>query len=394
VVALAAASCGPDFHVLGDPSVPIDLELATGVPRTRVAGPAGVAPAVVDTGSPLSALAVPEVGCDAATMLALRSASAPDRLRLGLPDLHPACLATGSSVVGGDLLARFETVFAGDLMGCPDPLGCLQLFSQEVESTRQLAQRGYAVLPFLLLGGGKRIDERGRTLTYTATRVPLRACLDPPATWSASTPAAALGLDATLLVATGVAPLVLSAASSTRMGRPPAGPGAPITLPGGDAATATAIGPTLARLALVGQTLSQSRDPGACADLQRSRCLNQSPPPPAGFCDALVLPEDARDNDSDAEPYVMFEGPLDVAILADDVPYVVAAREEVRPRLADVDGLLGATLLRRLLELRIDYPGVPGDDLDSGPKVIARCPPPAAPPAPQPSCTVQVRHPK
>jgi hypothetical protein len=385
---LALAACTPDFRVVGDPAVAVDLNVATGGPRALIGASDAIVPAPLDTGSPLSVLGS-DASCGPGAPVVVRSAAVPDRVRLIFPDLNPACAAEGGSILGGDLLARYEVVFPAQRSAlCPTLLGCIQLFANEIQSTGDLGGEGYAVLPFRLLGGGSYADDRGRVLRYSASRVPLRVCVNPPALYDPTTAPDALGRDVTLLLATGVPPLTLGTAAADRVGLSPQPGGIPIslTLPGAaDATTAIPIQP-LARLALVGQTLTGDADPGPCAELQRARCL--ALPHSHTSCDELVLHGDPVDNDTDAEPFVILEGPLPLVNIPDETPYLQGARAEVRPRIADVDGTIGGGVLSRLDEMRIDYLGVTADDVDSGPRLIVRCP------APEPSCILQIRHPK
>ena len=64
---------------------------------------------------------------------------------------------------------------------------------------------------------------------------------------------------------------------------------------------------------------------------------------------------------------------LPVLVVADDEPLLQALRDELRPGIADVDGLLGASLLGALV-VDVDYPRA---------RVILRC---ADPPPPGVSC--------
>src|SRR5262249_3483853 len=121
----------------------------------------------------------------------------------------------GDTVVGGDLLSHYEAIFAGDRCGNMGALNCLQLAPQEVESTLALGQESlpFAVLSFRLLGGGSFTDASGRVRTWPATPVPLRVGINPP-----QNPGDPLGIDATLLVATGREPLTFTENMATRVG--------------------------------------------------------------------------------------------------------------------------------------------------------------------------------
>ena len=394
----ALAGCTPDFRVQGNPTIPLDLDLSTGVPTTRMAGSMGLATATLDTGSPLSGLGM-SWGCSEATAMELHSAAAPDRVRWVFLDEHPVCVAGDSAVVGGDLLARYEVIFASDLsdpgLGCSQPLGCVQLLPGEIEPTRDLGCEGYVTISFRLLGGGTYLDARGRKVDYLPTRVPLRVCVDPPLDYvrdcgrQGDPGCAVLGRDATLLLATGVQPLVVSSTAATRLGLELSGaPPTTLALPGSPAPGVTAT-PTVAidRIAIVGQTVGD-RDPGPCFELQRSRCLAQMDRN-QGLCNQLLVGTDNADNTSDAEGYIVLLDPTPAVTIADETPYLQSARDEVRPRIADADGFLGTQVLTRLPALRIDYRGVSGDEIDTGPRVITRCAPGTQPN----SCQAAVRRP-
>jgi hypothetical protein len=375
-VALLCAACRPDFRVVGDPLQPLDLDMTAFVPTTRARGSVAVVPAIVDTGSPVSTLSF-AAGCQTETALVLNSATSPDLVRWAFPDLHPFCI-DGPSVVGGNLLVNYEAIFAGDLCGNTGALNCLQLAPHEVESTSELSDSSqiggpFAVLSYLLLGGGSFVDSFGRTRTWPATRVPLRACINPPDLYSKDGP---VGYDATLLVATGQQKLAFAESAVPRLGL---APGVPVD-----------------RIVLVGHTLGGAvQDPGPCGELQRIRCLGTTDQylNPSPFCDRLVLTDpDSWDNTADRGAYVVFEGPFDFATISDDDPYLVGAQDEVRPRIAGIDGLLAADLLDRLEQVRVDYIGNTNDSIDGSTRVITRCLPwPIGVP---PTCFVSPRRPK
>jgi hypothetical protein len=379
---VALAACSPDFRVIGDPTVPIDLDVSTGSPHTRLGGTTGVVTAVFDTGSPLSTLAN-AAGCTPTTPLEIHNAGDLDRLRLTFLDQHPLC-GTGDSVLGGDLLARYELVFPA--ARCATRLGCFELLPGEIEPTVALAAEGYATLSFHLLppSGATQLDPALGVVQYPATRVPIRACINPPAAFD---PAATdLGLSANLLLATGIAPLVLGDSARNRLGLaladPPDAPA--LTLPGSDAHVTTMKVTPIDRMALIGQTVVGTANPGPCGELQRARCLLAGAS--LKTCNRPLLPSDEIDNDSDREPFVMLAGPIASVVIADDTPYLQAARNDVRPRVPDADGFLGAEILGRLREVRVDYLGVAGDSVDPGPRMIVQCDPTDS------SCVTSPRH--
>ena len=190
-----------DFHLEGNPYVPVDLGIANGVPQTLLAGTSGTSRATLDTGSPVSLLAS-EAGCDPATPLRVLGTLPPSPTRLVFADLHPACATGGLSLLGGDVLARYEVLFEHDSQTvaggtCTMSAAGIELLPSEIESTTELGADGFSVISFHRTGGGKYVDVTGRTIEYVPTRAPLRVCINPPTDYHT-----AGGVDATLLVAT------------------------------------------------------------------------------------------------------------------------------------------------------------------------------------------------
>lgn len=141
--------------------------------------------------------------------------------------------------------------------------------------------------------------------------------------------------------------------------------------------------PPLAALALVGREGLLS----ACGELARSRRL-RAHPPPAGSCDSgarprpgdclQVLttggndicgsPDRCNDMNQPAAAYIELTelpGSINLYLVDDAVPILVEANNDVRPRLSDIEGVIGNELLA-LLETQIDYPNR---------RIIAHCAP-------------------
>jgi hypothetical protein len=66
-----------------------------------------------------------------------------------------------------------------------------------------------------------------------------------------------------------------------------------------------------------------------------------------------------------AAAYIELTEPLDLYLVDDAVPILVEANNDVRPRLSDIEGVIGSELLKRL-EAQIDYPNR---------RIIAHCAP-------------------
>jgi hypothetical protein len=301
-------------------------------------------------------------------------------------------------VLGGDLLRAFsvEFRFAGPCpVNAPAADGCASVtfWPHLGTSAAFLQDAGYAALRFSLYGGGEvsaggdpdLFGLRG-PLQVQPSRVVLRACAaprafapeDPPE--SCGTRACAVtratGADLSLLVATGVGPLVLSAAAwarvSARLAAPPAMTAAPLlvaTWPTPLPAQWTSI----PRLALVDLEAGASNNPGPCVELGRARRIEsvsfrQVQDPPLDAC-IEICDTDPRETAlaQNSAAYVELGGSIPVAVLdgPDADRYLQALRFDIRPEGPEIDGLLGAAALGRS-RLEIDY-------LNSPPRAVFSC---------------------
>jgi hypothetical protein len=293
------------------------------------------------------------------------------------------------AVLGGDFLRNYSVEFQ---FSTPS----VTFWSREGASDAFLANAGFAVLHFDLLGGAELTatsspDFLGLTgpVEMPATRVVLRGCGMPdafdPATSVPPTCCKrgddltlSTGVDLALLVATGVGPLVLSQSAWNRLSAtlPAPAPGAAMPIPGQSApipaATATTPGvlwSTLPRLALVDQESAEADNPGACVELGRARRLewvewaegHQVEAPCVQPCDT-----DLRDGSlaQNAAGYIEISGAIPVAIVPDGTPLLQAVRAEIRPNGPELDGLVGAGLLAQT-SLELDYKDQPGRALFS-----------------------------
>ena len=252
---------------------------------------------VVDTGSPFTILAAPP-GASAQTnpaswnlygaAFSSSSPMSPAPLRatfsgwdvIGVP-LYPAGDPTflPQGVLGADLLRRYSVEFR---FGAPCPAGGSALCSSMTfwnhlgEDASLLEDAGYAVVNFTAFGGGEITAEgdpdflglRG-PLDVPPTRVVLRACALPdafsPVTGSAKLSPALLascsngqdalnqasGVDLSLMIDTGVGPLVLSASAWTRVVAAAVKAGLTPPLPSRSTNACRAVAPTALRCDLV-----------------------------------------------------------------------------------------------------------------------------------------------
>jgi hypothetical protein len=416
-VALAGCDddcCTPDSFPIALERAPLGNGVAGGgallaLTTAPDAPPDSALPMVVDTGTPVVILAEPAAGnlqttsggfdlYDASGFLPL-----PLRARfrgidvLSLP-LHPVGdpTTTPSGIVGNNLLLGYSVEFRfGALCPTGGATTCswMTLWPQLGADASFLEDAGYAVLYFTLFGGGEVTAEgdsdflglRG-PLQIPATRVVLRACAAPSAFLpSDATPglapspacctaadaiAQSSGVDLSLLVDTGVGPLVLSQSAWTRVSAaalassgaaPPAPTSSPLlvaTWPVPIDATWS----TIPRYALVNLEAGTNLDPGPCVELARSRrteivsyqtVMNPSLVSPVCGAPCDVDPTQSGEAQNSAA-YLEIGGDVPVAIIADDEPFLQALQFDVLPEGPQIDGLVGAGALGRA-RLELDY---------------------------------------
>jgi hypothetical protein len=182
----------------------------------------------------------------------------------------------------------------------------------------------------------------------------------------------ARGTNLSLVVATGVGPLVLSESAWNRVSAaavasglavpPPPSAGGPLFLPSLDAPLTTVTWSTVPRLALVDLEADSTTNPGACVELAQARRLewverHRLDPSPACVqpCDTDVREPSKAQN---AAAYVELGGDLIVAIVPDGTPFLQSLRAELRQQGPQVDGLLGTDALA-LTTMELDYTANP-----------------------------------
>jgi hypothetical protein len=373
------------------------------------APPASAFQMVVDTGTPVMILAAPAAGDLQTTPggfdlygAGAAGVTSPLRARfrgidmLPLP-LHPVGdpTVTPGGILGNNLLLGYSVEFRFGAL-CADGVSTtcswMTFWPQLGADTSFLEDAGYAVLYFTLFGGGEVTADgdadflglRG-PLQIPPTRVVLRACAAPSAflprdatpgvapSPACCTAADAItqssGVDLSLLVDTGVGPLVLSQSAWTRVaaaalassGAPPAPTSSPLlvaTWPVPIDATWSSI----PRFALVNLEAGTNLDPGPCVELARSRrteivsyqtVTNPSLVPPVCGAPCDVDPTQTNEAQNSAA-YLEVGGDVPVAIIADDEPFLQALQFDVLPEGPQIDGLVGAGALGRA-RLELDY---------------------------------------
>jgi hypothetical protein len=364
------------------------------------AGPGAGFPMVVATGSALTLLAAaPTTDLEAFhggfDLFDASGATTPIPLRarfrglelLGLP-LYP--LGDGSitpgGILGGNLLVQYSVDFRFTEACGPSmtpTCASMTFWPHQGADNGLLGAAGYAVVRFTPFGGGELnaqstpdfVGLRG-PLVVPPTRVVLRTCANadpfdpagPPQACctraAASSPTIATGVDMSLLIETGVGPLVLSQSAWNRLWAASTGLVAPTEMPG-SLLVATwptpmdAAWTTIPRFALIDLQIGSADDPGACVELARSRRIEWvsyqnvmlNNPVCVQPCD--TDPREPSKAQTSAA-YVELSGQIPVAVIADDEPFLQTLRADVRPEGPDLDGLVGAAALGRS-RLEIDY---------------------------------------
>jgi hypothetical protein len=422
---LLAAGCGPSSSVLID-SYPIPLARAPmggGLPGDGAllatwalpgASPDPTVPMVVDTGSAVTLLQGPPPGDDFETFTggfdvfdaSVFPPSLPplrasfrglDLLSLPLQPVGDGSIMPGA-VMGGTLLLGYsvELRFGGTCTvgGLPTRCSSITFWNHLGADDGFLEDAGYAVYNFSLFGGGEVTAQgppdflglRG-PLVLPATRVTLRTCAvpaafapdDPIVACCAPSTATQLatGVNLSLLLATGVGPVILSASAFARVAL-----ASPTPIPAPTTPTASlfvATWPTaisagwssIPRLAFVNLETGPATDPGACVELGRARRTEQvsfqrANNPQANTC---FQPCDADPREptlaQSSAAYLELGGQIPVAVVSDDEPFLQALRFDVRPEGPELDGLVGAGALGRS-RVEIDY-------LSSQPRALFSC---------------------
>ena len=286
------------------------------------------------------------------------------------------------AVFGGDLLRGFTVEFR---FGVPS----LTFWPSQRADDGFLEDVGYAVIHFTPFGGGE-ITARGNPdifgqrgpLSVDPSRVVFRACAAPEPFDPRTSPQQACcarndaithttGAPLSLLLSTGVGPLILSSSAWARV-QPQLGANVPVPTPGQlylSAVTAPlqvdwVMLPPAAHLALVNQESSPALDPGPCVELARARriewvAFRQVGNPSVAEC-VQVCDTDPNDTQKalNSAAYIEVGGvagnEIPVAIVPDTNQWLEGLRSDIRPEGPDLDGVIGAGVLART-RLEIDY---------------------------------------
>lgn len=353
----------------GDP-YPIDITLDTGAVRLFTRESFGAKDSVVDVLAPFS---IVDTG-SSSQPISVRSRSlyllseSPTaggepiaRARVSGPvvDMHP-CDGDAICELGGQGAAQPVAVTIGADLLAGDALR-LSLAERQLMLLPDIAgsdaERGRvcdAVFPAPFRGGGTLIIG-GTELPFGGRRIAIPTCATPaPLLDEPSEPGIPRrrGVDLLLVMSTGVGITLLSESAYERY-RSYTG-GEPLTaLPAGSVTLLSGVieGRTtsISTLALVGK----STERGACGDVYAHRFLTPDKE------EADCLPSEAgcpcERRPCGAPAIVELPTATDVLVIPDSTPLLEGLRVELHPDEAEVDGVLGTEVLRRMT-LDIDYP--------------------------------------
>jgi hypothetical protein len=360
----AAAACENAPYVIDEFPISIDLDAGVPILLARSSDIDGVAhAAVIDTGSPITVLDVGsgDVGRRLASLELLRHPTATSPV-LGVRARFTAVNAIlgtlGSvgegagqkitAVVGGDVLSQVALRLDPDASQ-------IRLFPDIAGSDEAHENSCAAVIPFILAGGGNYLDGVDR-VRFPPTRIVVGMCANaaPDLPTCSTTPCLPSGQDTLLLVTTGVDWTILSRTAFKKVtglddATVDALPTAPVFFT--SAQTPQNLHHTsIPRYAIVGHEGGR----GPCTELFTRRLMTQGP-----CSDAMLAAQTCpcSDNQSScaAAATVEMSQDLEVAMIEDTDPQLQALRNELRPAVADIDGLLGMSALRSLVT-DIDYP--------------------------------------
>ncbi len=357
------AACGDD--VAGDP-FPIAVDRAGGAFLVQLrAGDEAPRTAVLDVLSPVTVLdqdasAAPARRTVTLDLMAPRSAADPTaivrtRWSAAVLDLHPCDPALAACTVGAAGLPReIGAILGADVLRenaiAFEPASDRIFVLPDVAGDNEARGRACdVVVPAPFYGGGTlRLGDT--EVGFAGTRVALGVCLSPD-------PDAARmedrGVDAALVLSTGVGLSILGRARYDAWARATGGPDY-VTLP-----PATALLPSgpvegrlgrIDRLAIVGTSTAPR---GACREVFAHHLLA------ARDC----VPEDGEDcpctEGTSCRVAAIAElnpaAPIEVVVVEDEHPLLQALRAELRPEQPEIDGVLGVNALSTTA-FDVDYP--------------------------------------
>jgi len=375
-------SCGIIFAVLVvgcsteedlyDP-YPVPVDLTTGPVLVRASSGRNGTPyvAVVDTLSPMTVVDDFEPGTPSDSTrrqvdLVIRDQSQPPISRWLFPqvstiDTHPCEDTESLCQVGlGSATSRIRSIIGADLLGrgavsFDMPESQMRFFPDVAGENGDRGRACQAVFVSPFAGGGTLIVG-GADVTYPARRIALGVCIHYDAEEADPLRRGAPGL---LVVSTGLGTTLLSQSAYDRYAAlvddpaiAPPRSSLPITdlyLPQGRVEVRLG---NITRIALVGEGSDQR---GPCRELYANHIMSAS----TDGCKARGLEDDAcpctdSRNFCSTAAAVEIDRDIPVAIVSDLEPFLQALRDELRPKLPELDGILGTNALAPL-RFDVDY---------------------------------------
>jgi hypothetical protein len=431
----AGLAPGPDGGALlalaalpATPGATFPMVVDTGSPFTLLAGPASATSQTSQASWNLYSWGVLPPGCAAPTAECRPPLRATfrglDTFELPLQPAGDPSLVPGG-VLGADILRGYSVEFRfGQICPTGGPALCssMTLWSHLAEDASFLEDAGYAVINFTPFGGGEVTADgdpdflglRG-PLTIPATRVVLRSCaLADPFTRMNGSPKLSIGdcttaqkaidqasgVDLSLMIDTGVGPLVLAKSAWQRLvdarlsnptsvtlpAAPPEPNGAPpLYVASWNEPIPVLLWTSIPRYALVNLEIGANDDPGPCVELARSRRTEIVSSANANNRDLCGAKCDLDPNNNgvarNSAAYLEISGAIPVAVISDDEPFWQGLRFDILPEGPELDGLVGAAALGRA-RMELDYVSstqraVFSCETDAPPdacKAAARCP--------------------
>lgn len=356
--ALWLAGCGCEHGIVGDGfAIPIDL--SSGPVMVQVREGDVVRSAVVDMLAPFTVLDAPddEAPSRRCADLTVLGAGGVARAHLNLtvteshycpPDascqVGPAAAPLAvDAIVGADAFAPGAVRFdfsTSEMFLFPDIAG-------DADARGRLCE---AVFPDPFYGGGT-LNIGGTLVSFDARRIAFGACLSFHEFSGSYVDEAIAGVDVELVVSTGIGPTILARSAYERFrlaggaGEPfDALPAASVWIPWGLVEGKAA---QIDRMALVG---GHDDERGPCKQVYAHHVLTEVS---CNDSDFLVLDKECPCADADfcrvpAIVELTPTAPIDVIVVPDDHEQLQALRTELRPRAAEVEGILGVDALRAL----------------------------------------------
>jgi len=382
VLCALLGACTVDTTLYDPFGIPVDVGSgATLLGARLLEGDAGTAVAVLDTASPITIFNGPgpvSVPVLASVELLAAGTGVP---RARFDSVH--ALVTPAGAVGLGAPSPIGAVIGGDVLSLHAlrvdvTASSLRIFPNVAPDDTTLADSCLGSFNTTLAGGG--LYQLGsNTARFPASRIVLSVCLAPPIGCDLTGPCEG-GADTLLLVSTAVRPIVLSRTTFERMtGMSDADvdglPTDTLFLPGTVSPGGVAVHTSSVHGLAIGDRGGHSDDNparGACLEWRASRmmtrpktptmmtvgCSGDMTQPTTSDAGVQVPPSCPCANNVSAcavGPSLETQRDLQIVIVEDTDPLLQGLRDELRPGLADLSGLIGTEAMASAT-IDIDYP--------------------------------------